>query len=279
MVAKWCAVAAMVAGLSGCATMDSLLQGIQKPSAKIVGARLSELRMDSVVLGFDVEVSNPYAVALPLTNVEYSLASGGAAFLTGKAETQGTVPAKATKVFTVPAKVDFAGLLSSVNGITPGAVVPYQAKVTLSADAPGVGVITLPLSKTGELPVPALPSIELSELQWQTLSFDKAQAMLRVKIGNGNQFPAELAKLGMALSLGGHRIGSAEVSKATQFAAGGENTIEIPVAFSPKELGLAAFGLLRGSGSGYRITGAMKLNTAFGAIDMPYEKTGETKFK
>ncbi len=278
MVVRWLTVMGMAVGVCGCAAMDSLVKGMEKPTARIVGVKISELRLESAVLGFEVEVSNPYSVALPLTNVEYGLASGGAAFLSGKAEAAGAVPAKGSKVISMPAKVEFVKLIETVKGIRPGAVVPYEASVRLSVDAPGVGPVSLPLSKSGELPVPVAPSIELSEVKWRSLSFEKAEALLRVKVGNGNQFAAELSKVGMKVSLGGHPIGTAEITKAARFEAGGECVVEIPVSFAPKELGLAAFGLLRGDGSEYKISGVMKVDTAFGVIAMPYEKTGETKF-
>ena len=273
------AFAALLIFAGGCSNLGSLL-GSNKPSARIVGAKLADLSLTSATLNFDVELSNPYAVPLPLTNVEYSLASGGTAFLSGNAQLQGTVPAKGSKVVTVPAKLDFARVLGAVKGISPGAVVPYEAKVTLSVDAPApVGTLSLPLDKKGEFPIPTIPSFELTEVQWQNLSFEKATAVLRIKMANRNQFPIDLSKLALNLSLANTPIVTTSLAQSAKFEGGQENTLEIPITFAPKDLGFAAFQVLRGENAGYKLSGTANLVTPFGAMDVPYEKTGDARFR
>ena len=47
----------------------------------MMGLKFQDVKPDSATLLFDVEVNNPYAVDLPLTNISYALTSGTNTFL------------------------------------------------------------------------------------------------------------------------------------------------------------------------------------------------------
>jgi LEA14-like dessication related protein len=141
-------LAVLLSSAAGCAL-------IEKPSARITGANLQDIGLTEATLLFDVDVDNPYAVALPMSNVDYALASQGSQFLTGNTDVQGSVPAGASKSFAVPVRIDFRKLLSTVEGAKPGRRIPYTADLGLSVDAPLVGRLRVPVSKDGELPIPS----------------------------------------------------------------------------------------------------------------------------
>ncbi len=179
---------AAISLLAGCQALHGYLDGMAKPSAHVVGVRLADLNLDSASLIFDVSVDNPYDVALPLTNVDYSLASGGKPFLTGQAPVQGSVPAKGSMTVSLPARLQFAQLLTALQDVKPGSLVPYDATLGLSANAPAVGTVSLPLKKSGQLPVPAVPVIELADVQWKGLDLNRAEALLHLNVTNTNRF-------------------------------------------------------------------------------------------
>lgn len=262
----------------GCQAMQGYLKDAQKPSARVVGTHLADLKPDAADLVFDVEVTNPYSAALPLTNLDYALASGGKPFLTGKAPVQGNVPANGTKTVSLPARMNFAQVLQALEGVRPGAVVPYDADLRLSADAPVVGTVTLPLKKSGQVPIPAVPTVELSSVEWKGLDLNKAAAVLHLNVGNPNQFALGLSKLGLGLSLAGHSVASTSVDQATSIAAGGNGTLDVPITFSPRDMGLSAFQVLQGKGSDYKVSGLLSAKTPFGPMELPYERTGTTNF-
>ena len=108
------------------------------------------------------------------------------------------------------ARVSFAPLLRSLEGVRPGVVVPYSATVEISVEAPAVGRLMLPVSHRGELPIPAAPEVSLRELRWGKVSLSEATAMLRVEVGNTNAFPFDLRRLGCSLSLAGERVAEEE---------------------------------------------------------------------
>jgi LEA14-like dessication related protein len=256
----------------GCQAFQSLGQSLQRPSARITGARLDNITLESAAVNFDIEVTNPYPAALPLVNLKYALSATGATqpFVSGAADVQGSVPANSSKTLTVPAKVVFSQLLQVLQEVKPGSVVPYDATLTMSVNAPQVGALDLPLKHQGQLPIPTVPAVSLAGVQWQGLTPEKADALVRVNVTNRNQFPFDLSKLSMNLSVNGSKLVTIEQPQSAHFDPAGQQTLEIPINFAPKALGLGALSALRGQGTQYGLSGLFDLNTPFGPMQLPY---------
>jgi len=162
-------LACALLGVFGCETIQQALN-VKKPSASLKGLSFEDITLKSATLLFDVEVENPYPVALPLLDMDYAVTSGANKLLSGKADIQTTVPANEKKVVSLPAKVSYVDLVKAFMGIRPGSQIPYKADVGLSVDAPALGQIRLPLKKTGQLAVPAIPKVD--EIDWKKLLQD-----------------------------------------------------------------------------------------------------------
>lgn len=142
----------LLTGAAGCGL-------IGRPSAQVVGVKLQDVSLTSATMLFDVKVDNPYTVPLPMSNLDYALASKGQRFLTGKADIQGAVPAKGSKVLGVPVRISYAELINAVKGARPGSTIPYTADLGLSVDVPALGPLRLPMSKEGQLTIPSAASL------------------------------------------------------------------------------------------------------------------------
>ena len=141
------AAAVLLAGASGCGML-------QRPEARITGASLRDVTATDATMLFDVEVDNPYAVQLPLNDVDYSLASAGQKFLTGRAELDGAVPAGGSRTVGVPVRIRYVELIDAVKDARPGGTIPYDADLGLSVNVPALGPLRLPASRSGELRIP-----------------------------------------------------------------------------------------------------------------------------
>lgn len=263
----------------GCQSIKSALASTDRPTANITGANLQNVSVDALSLVLDVDVSNPYAVALPVTGLDYKLASAGQQFLDGAAPSQGSIPAKGSRTLQVPVRIAYQPLMAVLTGVKPGGVVPYTADLALTVDAPALGPIRLPVSKEGKLPIPAVPDVSIDQIEWGTLSLDQASASVALKVKNTNQFKADLAAFNYALALGGQSVASGKLDNALSLNPGQEGVINLPISFSPKSFGLGAFQMLTGKSGGYSIGGDMKLATPFGPIELPYKKSGDTAFR
>jgi LEA14-like dessication related protein len=260
---------------AGCETAKRYLESSEKPTATITSVALKDLDLQGVTLAFDVEVQNPYSVPLPIAALDVALASKGANFLKAESSEQGTAPAKGTKTLPVVAKVGFASLLSVLSGVKPGAVVPYEADLGVSVDAPALGRLRLPLRKEGELPIPTVPRVRVGGVKWGGLSATSATAVVSLEVANDNRFPIDLDALDYGLTLADMKVASAKVAPGSNFGAGASRTLELPISFRPLDFGFAALNALTGSGAKYAFTGSFAARTPFGPLTFPVSAKGD----
>ncbi len=265
---------------TGCGSLETLTKSLQKPSPKVLGVRLSDLSIDAVTLLFDVELDNPYSVPLPLANMDYNLSSDNRAFFSGKAEIQDVIPVGQTKTFEAPVTVQFAQILEFLQDVQLGSIIPYEAKLGMSVDAPGGQSLRLPLEHTGQFPIPAIPTIRFQDIQWEELSLNAARGVLRINVVNNNQFPMELSHFNYNLSLAETEIASTGIDKQIKFAEnGGVGMIEIPLNLSPQNLGVAMVRALTGAKANCDCEGVMDVQTPFGPMPLPFQSVGDVLFK
>lgn len=278
LVSRRLAVFALVCAFlaAGCQTLQDMASLAAKPAARVVGSSIRGLSLQNVVLLFDVEVANPYDAGLPLADLSYTLDSNGRKLLDGSAQPSGSIPARGKQVLQVPVTVGFAPLLATLKDIRPGAVLPYTADFRISVDAPVLGRIEIPLSKSGELPVPAIPDIEMSSFEIGKLGLDRTSGTVKLRIRNTNQFPLDLKRLGMSFALGGVDVGSSRLSDAASLKPGESVTLSVPLSFSPRTIGASLFNLLRGKQIAYQVSGSIEADTRFGSISIPYSRIGNT---
>ena len=257
--------------LAGCKT---LVDSAPKPSAQVIDSRISGLSLDSIELMFDVEVANPYTTNLPLTDLTYSLASGGSTFMDGKVTPTGSIPARGKKMIQIPATVPFRSLLTALKSVKPGAVVPYAAQFKIGVNVPVVGRMEIPLSKNGELPVPAVPQVELTSLVMNKFSFDQITASAKLKVKNTNQFALDITKMGINLALAGKEVGGSKLANMINLPAGESQSMDVSLSFSPSVVGMSLMNMLRGNQIDYQMSGLMEADTRFGPMALPFKHGG-----
>jgi LEA14-like dessication related protein len=276
IIVRASAVFALLAAvlLSGCETIQPVVETVPRPAARIVGANLQNLTFDKIDLVFDLEVSNPYSAALPLAGLAYTVSSGGRPIVRGNLKPAGSIPARGSRVLQVPAIVQFASVAKALGGVRPGSLLPWQADLTLSVNAPVLGRLDLPLSHSGELPIPAMPQIALASLDIGRLSLDQVKANANIQLRNTNQFAIDLSKVALNLSLGNQEIARTAFNNSARLAPGNAVTIYVPLSFSPRALGGEVLGILRGDKAGYSLSGSLETGTPYGSLTLPFKASG-----
>jgi LEA14-like dessication related protein len=266
----------LAALLAGCETIPSVVEAVPKPGARIVGANLRNLTFEKVDLVFDVEVSNPYSVGLPLAGLAYSISSGDRAIVRGNLKPSGSIPARDSQIIQVPAIVQFAAAAKTLGSVRPGSVLPYRADLTLTLNAPVLGPVDVPLSQSGELPIPAMPQISLTSFDIARLSLDQVKANAKIQLRNSNSFAIDLSKVDLDLLLGGREIARTSFANTAKLAPGNAVTMYVPLTFSPRALGAELFNLLRGDKAAYSLSGSLETGTPYGPLSLPFKASGTT---
>jgi len=262
--------------LAGCSSLDDVIKSAPKPGARLLGASVRNLSLQSLDLVFDVEVSNPYGVSLPLLDVNYVLGSGKQQLLAGSIKPSGSVPPNGSSVVQLPARLDLAAVVTTLPGVKPGAVVPYTAEIVVIVEPPLLGEMKLPLKRSGEIPVPAVPEITLTSFDVDQLSLDRISGKARLRIRNTNQFAIDFTQIRFDLALGGKNVANTRLRNASKLPPGQATIVEIPIAFAPRAAGAGLLDLLSGGDAGYAISGRLDATTRFGELALPFSQRGST---
>ncbi len=265
-------------GIMGCSSMQSALNP-EKPSVTFKNVSIDDLSLTSVILVFDLEIGNPYSLPLPITQLNYSLNSGGSEIFSGKKSSQEAIEAKKSKVLSFPVEIPFTKIIGLGGGIQAGAVVPYTANLDMSLDLPLGQKLNVPLSKAGEFPIPTVPSVKLGGISWEKLSLQEAKAVLSVEIESHNQFPVELTDFSYALELAGNKVGENKLSRKVKLSNGKPSTLKTDLSLSPVKVGFSFFQMLLGKEATYRMKGLMEVDTDYKSFEFPYDSEGNTEMK
>lgn len=270
--------ASIFLSVSSCDVLNELNKGL-RPTANVVSSNIRGIDLEGVTLNFGVEIQNPLSSAIPLTQLKYSLATEGTPFVSGELdEKPGNIPAMGSKVVNVPVRVNYKSAMQLINSIQPGKSIPYKADLNVVVNALGMGNVEIPLSTSGSVPVPALPEVEVSSVDWEEVSLNKAKAKVKVKMKNTNDFALQLNKMNYDFSLAGNELAKSGFQMTESVNAGGETELVIPIEFTPLNLGMGMLNLIKGSGAEYQLNGDLNVGTDFGPLSLPVNKTGNVNF-
>ncbi|CAI9762939.1 unnamed protein product [Fraxinus pennsylvanica] len=219
------------------------------------------LRISSTILAnivVDVLVTNPNPIPIPLIDINYLIESDGRKLVSGLIPDAGTIHAHGSETVKIPVCLIYDDIKSTYDDVKPGSIIPYRIKVDLIVDVPVFGRLTLPLEKTGEIPIPHKPDIDVEKIKFEKFSFEETIANLHFKLENKNDFDLRLNALDY------------EKNGITY------GYIEVPITFRPKDCGSALWDMIRGRGTGYSMKGNIDVDTPSGAMKLPISKEGGT---
>lgn len=254
--------------------------GFGKPTAEVSGFHLPSINLEKADVVVDVLVSNPNPIPIPLVDILYLIESDGRKLVSGTIPDAGTIQAHGSETIKIPVSLVYQDIKDTYDDIHPGEVIPYRVKVELLVDVPVLGRITLPLEKTGEIPIPYKPDVDVDKIEFEHLSLEETSASLHLKVENKNKFDLGIKALDYNFILADVTIAEASLSRSANIAQCGEGVLEIPISFRPKDLGSAVWDIVRGRGAGYSMTGKLEVDTPFGPMHLPFSKEGgKTTFK
>lgn len=245
-----------------------------KPTADVSAIHITHVDTEKLDLTIDVLITNPNPIPIPLVDINYVIESDGRKLISGLIPDMGTIKPHGSETVPVPLKLIFDDIKSTYTDLKSGTVVPYVMKAHLIVDVPVIGRITIPIEKTGEIPVPCKPEANLMKIKFNDFSMEETTATVHLRLDNKNDFDLGLNFLEYKIHLGDIDIGGARISKSNVIAKNDAGTLEIPISFRPKDFGSALWDMMRGKGMGYSINGSLEVQTPFGPMNLPFSKEG-----
>ena len=250
--------------------------GFGKPTADVVAIHIPKMNLKMAEIVVDVLVKNPNPIPIPLVDINYLIESDGRKLLSGLIPDAGTIHSHGSETIKIPVCLIYDDIKSTYGDIHPGNKIPYKVKVDLIMDVPVFGRLTLPMEKSGEIPVPYKPDIDVEKIKFESFSMEETVANIHLKLENKNDFDLALNSLDYQVWLGDINVGGAKLSKSAKIDTCGITYIELPISFRPKDFGSALWDMIRGRGTGYTMKGNIEVDTAFGPMKLPISREGGT---
>ena len=268
--------------LSSCSLLGGIIgESVKKPEVDFVDAKLSKLSFDAADLLFDLRIRNPNSLGLKMAGFDYDLLINGNSFLRGKQERQLEIEARGESTVQIPLTLSYLDLYQAFQSLRDQDNSTYQINCGLSFDVPVLGVVNIPVSKSGELPLLKLPKVRLDTLKVARLSLVGAELVLSVRLDNPNAFSMLLDHLQYQLDINGRSWLSGDSRDSVQVTEKGESIINIPVSINFLEIGSSAYQLLSGGKDlNYQFGGEIDFGSSvplLERISLPFDHSGQIK--
>ncbi len=265
----------------GCAALQQIATqvAVQKPDVQVVGARLQKLSFTQADLNFDVAVKNPNAVGIHLKGFHYDFILNGHSLLSGNKSEVLDIPANGTNKINIPVSLSFADVYKTYQSLKDKDTTRYQVKGDFSFQLPVLGLVKIPASKSGTLPLAKIPKIGIKTLRLKNLSFTKADLELVVKLTNPNGFTLNLNHLAYAFKVAGRNWLSGQSEPQKTISAKGENDIILPITLHFADIGMSFYNaIMNGKKLPYDFSGKLKLSSSLPVlknVEWPFQKSGQ----
>jgi LEA14-like dessication related protein len=132
---------------------------LKRPTAAITAMNVANVDTTGFTMNFDLDVSNPNSVELPVGDIDYTLGLGGVKVVEGKARPEKAVPANGRAPLRLPVTLTYENLLAAGKALRAGGGdVPYAIDSEIRFGSGVLGGVTVPVKYSGTLKLKELLS-------------------------------------------------------------------------------------------------------------------------
>lgn len=249
------AIVALVAHVTGCAGLNV----VKRPEVRAVRPRVTGIDLRGVDLAFDVDISNPYPMAIRAPEFRYGLDVEGNSFVSSRERAKIDLPALRTGTVTLPIRLTYVDLWRTFRDLEGAPEVAYTLHGAVLASALGQS-LELPLKHSGTFPVLRPPTLSDVRMQLSDVSLQSARIVADVAMKNPNVFPLGLENLGYSLKIGDEQVAGLTASTTEKIGTGETGQLRLTGTVSASD---ALTKILRSG------IGAAKLALS-GSVETPY---------
>lgn len=254
------ALALFVLPLQGCQLLGDLFQ---RPIVSLSRVDVTSVSFQGLSVNFVLAVQNPNPIGVDLARLVYQLNVDGHQFADGHTDSAAHIPAQGTGQVTIPVGIKFVDFAQSLASLFTKQKVPYSIATKLGFGTPA-GVIDIPLSTSGTLPVPRLPDIRIANAGLGQVGLTGATFNLLLGVHNPNLFAVPLGALSYRVSIAGTQV-IASSAPTGKIGAGATNPVQISTHLDFVGLGLGVVRAIQGGGADVALNGSLDL----GGYQMP----------
>jgi len=271
----------IIIGFCSCSILQTTIsEKVKEPKVDFIDAKISGLSFEKIDLLFDLKIFNPNSIGIKLAGLDYDFLLDGNRFIKGNQDKGIEIPSKGEENIQLPLSLAFMDIYQIFQNLRDKGMSNYQIKCGFSFDVPILGVVRIPVSKSGEVPMVKLPKISFSSLKLDKLTLAGADMKLSLKMDNPNVFSMILDSMQYDFKLNEQSIISGLSNKIININEKSESNIDIPITIDFLKTGAAVFQILNGNKDlNYQLNGNVDLTTSLPLLKqakIPFNLSGKT---
>ncbi len=220
---------AVLAATSGCAYLQQFLKtAFQQPAFSFRNMALNDISLGGLTLDTVWDLSNPNSMGLSLASVDYALFIDEKQVVAGAPPQGLTIPARGATELHFPASFKFTDLVAVLETFLNKDTAQWRAEGGLGVQTP-VGVLRLPIAKSGDFEVPKVPLIAFDNPRIKSVTLTGATIEFPLKVTNRNTYALPISGLTGNVVMAGNNIGSISTGDFGQMAGKGLKEVALPL--------------------------------------------------
>ena len=215
-------------GMLGCSLLRQLLGAFHPPTLTFKRADLLDASLTGITVNLHFDLHNDNPVGLRIAQLAYNFAVEDHPLFAGRPPTGLNIRPDAVSELVFPAHVEFKDLAPTIETFLQKDVARYTASGQVGLDSP-VGLISLPISHSGQFDVPKLPSVALQQPTLNNLSMQGAHLTIPVEITNRSSFPLPFSGLTSQVTLSGAAVAAPSLPAQSNLAAHERRVVNLGV--------------------------------------------------
>lgn len=264
--------------LSSCNTLRDL-SNIQKPSVRYSSMSIDDISFSDVTLLFDFEVNNPNNFGVLADQYRYEFFINGEEFVTGIQTENLKIAGQSKSIIQVPVSLTFSEVFDTIGSVVRQDSIAYRISSEVQFDIAGIGKQRVPVSAEGDLPIPKIPRVELSNFNVQELSFSGAEMVASFRVENPNPFGISFADASYNLEVNGNEWLNTTLERNINLEGSESEVVTIPIRLNSSQMGSVLFDMLKGEKEfPYQLSGSARVSADIEGFDgfeiLPFNLSG-----
>ena len=231
--------------ITGCGGNDIKALTPKMPEATFSSLNIDAMSFDRSDMTFDFAVNNPNVFNLELDGLRYDVIINEQSVVAGTSTQKMSLAAGQSSMVSLPVSLVFADIINAVGSLAHEKTFAYEIKSELDIAAPILGVVTIPVSASGDLPIPRLPRIKKPSLTINQVTLAGASMNLAFEVENPNVFNLILNELQYVLKVGGREWATMKAQDEMSLEKDKATRISLPVMVDFASIGRSGFSLLQ----------------------------------